>query len=455
MSGRHRRPEADALPGVDVAAQMDSGPVVPVTRVEPAPVATVVPGATTGGGSRTARAVARAAERERRAETRRRLGLVGAVVLVLGALVAAGVVLLSGGGDEAPTRTASPQQARQDTLLLQVTGPDGAAAASALVGVTPAESTGSVVLVPSGLLVDVAGSGSLPFGETVTLPEESAPAQALTDLVGVRIDESWVLSSGGLARLVDSVGGVRVAVDVDVLAPDGAGGQTVVVQAGSQELAGDAAAAYATYLAEGETELARLARFDDVLSAVLEGLPGDAGELRTRLEALGADSRSTLAPEDLGQRLADLQAVVAEDALVTDVLPVTEYDAGGGTPTYGVEPGQLEETMQARFPGARQTALDGQVVEVLVSNGVGTPGLVEQARTRLVDAGFRFRNGGNAQSFTDEPSSVILPDGTAESVAAGRRVAEVLGLPATSLETTDRGQNLVDVIVILGTDFAN
>ena len=32
MSGRHRRPEADSLPAVDVAEEMTAGPVIDTTR---------------------------------------------------------------------------------------------------------------------------------------------------------------------------------------------------------------------------------------------------------------------------------------------------------------------------------------------------------------------------------------------------------------------------------------
>ena len=36
--------------------------------------------------------------------------------------------------------------------------------------------------------------------------------------------------------------------------------------------------------------------------------------------------------------------------------------------------------MRTRFPGSLQHDAAGEVVRVLVENGVGTPGLVEQAR---------------------------------------------------------------------------
>ena len=72
------------------------------------------------------------------------------------------------------------------------------------------------------------------------------------------------------------------------------------------------------------------------------------------------------------------------------------------------------------------------MLRVLVENGVGTPGLVEKARAKLVDDGFRFVNGGNAASFDFDESAVIIPDGTEKSVARGQRVARVPG-PAGQL----------------------
>ncbi|MGH8894085.1 MAG: LCP family protein, partial [Actinomycetes bacterium] len=371
----------------------------------------------------------------------------GVLVLVLGT-----VLLLGGGEDDNGVRTAGP--AKQQTLLVQVTGADGVAASSGLSGITPREDTASLMLVPSGLLVEVAGTGNLPFGETVTLPEPSAPAQALTDLLGVRVDDSWVLTVQGLAAIVDAVGGVEAEVDVDVVTTDAQGRQTVVARPGKQRLAGPAAAAFATYRVEGEPEQARLARFDDVLAGLLAALPDDRAGVVAALEKAGEGSRATAEPTLLADRLLGMKRAAETESLVSDVLPVTEIDTGSAVPTYGIEPGQVAARMRSLFPGALQKDAGGQVVRVLVENGVGTPGLVEQARAKLVAAGFRFVNGGNAGSFGAGPSTVLIPDGTDESVGRGQRVAAALGLPDSAVSTSDRGQTVADVIVILGSDFA-
>ncbi|HEX7186600.1 MAG TPA: LytR C-terminal domain-containing protein [Actinomycetes bacterium] len=464
MSGRHRRPEPDPLPEVDLARRLTPGPVVPAQGAAvpgvgrparhagpSAPVAgpaAAAPGATVV--VRRDRAAQRAARREAARRRNARFLAAGAGALVL-LLVVGYLVLGRGGEDGAGTTNAGPP--RQHTLLVQATGADGTAAASALVGVTPSEDTAAIVLVPSRLLVDVAGTGNLPFGETVTLPEPSAPSQALTDLLGVRVDDSWTLDPAALAALVDAVGGVEASVDVDVVAADGDGNESVVVQAGTQQLDGAAAAAYATYLAEDEPEQARLARFDDVLTGVIAALPEDPSGVGEALQAAGEGSSSTLDGAGLARRLGEVQAAQSADELVSDVLPVTEIDTGGGSTSYGIDLGQVAAMMRARFPGVLQKDAGGEVLRVLVENGVGTPGLVEAARTHLVDDGFRFVNGGNAAEFGFEESAVIIPDGTEKSVSRGQRVAASLGLPESSVTTSDRGQTVADVIVILGADF--
>lgn len=469
MSGRHRRPEADSLPDVDVAGQIAEGAAVRTT-LGPAPVeaswppdttvARTTPGvppaarppgaAPAAPGTTVVARRDRAAQRAaRRAAARRRNLLVAGAVAGVLVVVLGTWFLVTRGGDDGSTAARGP--ARQQTLLVQVTGPDGVAASSALVGVTPGEREAAAVLLPAGLLVDVPGTGSIPFGETVTLDEPSAPAQALTDLLGVRVDDGWVLTGPGLAALVDAVGGVEVAVDVDVVTTDAKGDETVVARAGQQELAGPAAAAYATYLAEGEPEQARLVRFDDVLEGLLVALPEDAAAVAAAVDAAGDGSRSTLDAAGVAERLL---AMKAADPLVSDVLPVTEIDTGSTVASYGIEPGQVAAVLRSLFPGALQQDAGGDVVRVLVENGVGTPGLVEQARAKLVGAGFRFVNGGNAGEFSKEPSAVLIPDGTEKNVQRGQRVAAALGLPESAVTTSDRGQTVADVIVILGGDFA-
>ncbi len=336
---------------------------------------------------------------------------------------------------------------------MQVAGPDGTAKASALVGVRTDEKRAAAVLVPSRLIVDLPGSGSTPFGETLGLPDKEAPAKALTDLLGVSVDGGWVLTQAGLAALVDKVGGVPAEVDVDVVTKAADGTETVVVRAGSQQLDGPAAAAYATYAAPEEPEQARLARFYDVLDGVLRGLPDQTREIEGTVTSLKAGSSSTLSSSLLGEILAGAHAVSVDGDMLSDVLPVNAIATGAGEESYGVNAQQAAALMEARFAPSLVKDTAGGPVRVLVQNGVGTPGLVDKARTKLVKAGFRFVNGNNAPEFGQKQSAVLIPDSTPASVQRGAAVAAALGLPASSVGVSGQGQTVAEVIVVLGKDF--
>ncbi len=48
---------------------------------------------------------------------------------------------------------------------------------------------------------------------------------------------------------------------------------------------------------------------------------------------------------------------------------------------------------------------------------------------------------------------VLIPDPTQASIELGNAVAETLGVPQSAVKTTDLGNTIADVIVILGVDF--
>jgi hypothetical protein len=495
--GRHARPEPDALAAVDLAAEIEPGPLVedvpilaepPPDRTEPDvrvdkpdrsdrsdviadtdPDGPAEPDGEVGddrtddapyagaGSSTVVARASRAAVREaRRARNRRRALAVGGVVLAV-LLVIALVLALTrstsgGGGSSAEKPAAKP--AVQHTLLVQVAGADGTAAASALVGVTPARNRAAAMLVPSRLLVDVASAGNLPFGEALTVDTPTASADALTDLLGVRVQDRWVLTSAALAALVDKVGGVQAQVDVDVTTKDAKGNETVVVRAGSQKLAGPAAAAYATFLGDDEAEQARLARFSEVFGGLVAGLPAAPDAVGADLAALSSGSTSSLSGPRLASLLTDLRTASVRKRLRSEVLPVNAIDTGSSIDTYGVDSSKAPALLDSLFAPSLLRDPSGAAVRVLVENGVGTPDLVEKARAKLVDDGFRFVNGGNAAILDDkDPSVVLIADGTEKSLKQGQRVATSLGLPRSSIEPNPRGQTVADVIVILGSDF--
>ena len=95
----------------------------------------------------------------------------------------------------------------------------------------------------------------------------------------------------------------------------------------------------------------------------------------------------------------------------------------------------------------------GERKQIYVQNGVGTPGLVGSACTRLVNAGYELAGSGNANSFNFPKSKVLVFDHTVASAQLGDAVARSLGLPAADVAVSTNGGNVADVVVILGKDY--
>lgn len=384
---------------------------------------------------------------QRRGQRRRQVRLL-TLVLGLLALVAAGfAIYLAVDAPTPPQRDAPAAAGRtQRTLLLQVQGPDRAGVAHVLFAHDGTAREGAAVLIPSQVLVNVPGTGSVPFGRALATGPGTAVRNALSDLMGVTVDEGWVVDQPALVALIDAVGGVEVDVDVEVVR-----GQGVVVPAGPQRLAGAGAVAFLTYLAPGEQEQARLARVQEVLDGVVAALPA-APELAAVLDGLGPRSVSTAAPAQLAAFLLGLQSDAQADRLQYDVLPVVDLDPGGEVTAFRVDTAAaaavVDRLLRASVPAGTREGGN----RVLVLNGVGTPGLGEAVRAKLVPAGFVFAGSDNAPRFGYPTTQVLVPEATPEAQALGERVATALGLPGLQIGTQEFG-TVADVVVVVGADF--
>jgi hypothetical protein len=190
-----------------------------------------------------------------------------------------------------------------------------------------------------------------------------------------------------------------------------------------------------------------------VLRGVMQGLPDKADDVTALLARLGKGSQSTLARPALVDLLLRAHRAATAGKLVPDVLPVNSIDAGGAEEAYGLNGAQAAALMKTDFGPSLIQGGPGAATRVYVQNGVGTPGLVDKARTRLVAQGFRFVNGGNAPQFGVKKTIIYIADSTETSQRRGVKVAAALGVPAASVTGTQQGQTVADVIVILGSDF--
>ncbi len=389
----------------------------------------------------------------RRARRRRRRQAVVAV-LAVGALLAVLVTAYFARRDEPLPTAGTPSPGRtQSTLLVQVAAAGGDAAGSVLLAHDPAAAAGAGLLVPPQVLATAPGSRPLPYASVLGALGPDASRKALADLLGVTVDAAWVLDAATAVRLVDGLGGIRVDVDVPVLAaPSPGAAATVLLQPGEQPVDGTRALAFATYRAVEEQEQVRLARLQELVDGVLAALPDDARQVAGLLDTLGAGSQpfGTDVP-GLAGTLVGLSQDLRATALQYDTVPVVTVDTGG-VPAARLDAdaarGLVERLLSASVPAGQRA--DGN--RVLVYNGVGTPFLGDRVRDALLAAGLRYVPGGNATTFGVATTEVQVPDATPTSLQLGARVAAALGVPPSSVRIGSP-TSVADVVVVVGADF--
>ncbi|GAC1611534.1 MAG: hypothetical protein NVS3B26_25370 [Mycobacteriales bacterium] len=389
----------------------------------------------------------RRAELRRARRRRQRRLLVVAMMVMLAVLLAATVLALTrgAGSDHAPV--ASPART-QSTVLLQVQSVAGEVVASALLAHDPAGHAGAVVLLPPQVIVSLPGTGSLQLGRALVAAPPERSRSAVGDLLGVTVDSGWVVGATELAALIDKLGGVQVIVDVQVVA-----GRAVVLTPGDQRLDGQHALAYLGYLAPGEPEQARLARLQGVLDGLLNALPKSTAQVTATLGSLGSGSAVSASVPALASVLTGLAADDRSSALQYNSLPVVPIDSGNGAIAFRADPDGVRAMVDRLLAQSVPAGTRESGNRVLVLNGVGTPGIGEKVRGRLVAAGLVFVASRNNATFGVTRSRVLIQDATPADEAMGRRVATALGLPPDSVETAAIG-TLADVVVVVGADFA-
>jgi hypothetical protein len=392
--------------------------------------------------------------RAERRQRRRRLGAAGIAGVVVVALVVVGAVAF---GVHKATSGGHSNHHGQTTLMFSLQGSGKQALESALLAHDDSSShrSGVELLVPARVLTQVCGYGEQQLGQILALPGGAALTRAaMSELLGgVTIDGSWVLTTAQLSRLVDEVGGIHVDVDTNVVHTAADGTRTLLIQSGAQRLTGPLAVDYATYTASGTEDAAgNLVRLQGVIDGLLAALPSQPAAIAHLVSSLGAGASSTLGATKLASLLAGLRADEHANAVLPTDLPTTKIDAGGA-PAYRVDGTQTTQFVRSNLAASWPASARRARPSVYVQNGVGTPGLANSACARLTSSGYAFAGSGNAASFGHKVSTVLVFSKSIASAQLGDAVARALRLPASDVAVSQQGQNIADVVVILGKDF--
>ncbi|HEV2889669.1 MAG TPA: LCP family protein [Frankiaceae bacterium] len=399
-----------------------------------------------------ARRASRAAERERRRaqrRTRRTVAIATGVALLVGVLA-----VVVGGAVRRGDKPDPPKARTQRTLLFQVTRPDGAARAAALLAYDPAPDQASLVLIPPHTLIDVAGLGNVVVQNAVRLGGPDVAREAVSDMLGITVDSHWTLTERGFVTIVDRVGGVVVDVDVDVTTAGPRGATNVLLRAGPQQrLDGATALAYATYVVKGQDEVTFQVRLQAVLDALVAALPADRELASPVLGSAGSEARLSWDTDDLATFLLGLRGAQSTDRYDPQVLPVTSIETGDGVPTYAIRVDEVANLVRAQLAASVPAGRDDGNNRVLVLNGVGTPGLGGSVADKLRDSPYRIVGTRNKQGFGERVSVVVVFDPSEPSLAKARAVAALLGLPPESVRIGTQTQSVADLIVVIGADY--
>ncbi|WP_077063576.1 LCP family protein [Streptomyces sp. MP131-18] len=379
-------------------------------------------------------------EAKRRGRGRRRLLIIVLVLAVLGGtafLWATDRLPGVPGPDSGDEATAGAEV--RDVIVVHLRQTDSDETATALLIANETAGTGTTLLLPNELAVTPDG-GATTLGQAVTEEAAGSVRDSLGTLLGADIKGTWRLDTPYLEILVDLVGGITVTTDTEV--PGGEEDEGPLVEQGEDVLMdGRDAIAYASHRGDGEPQTAQLARFGQVLHAVLLKLPSNESGATQVVESLTQITDPSLTEEELGISLARLAGYAQDGGHDTESLPVES----GGTISDETADGLVADVLG----GTVSNTEAGAVPRIGIRDASGSEDAAETARIALVNGGFTVADSrpGNEQAAE---SSVTYADEAHQATA--REVAATLGLPDDVVTQGDAAGN-ADVTIVLGGDY--
>lgn len=388
---------------------------------------------------------------------------VGALALVAAVAVATMAVLDPGGDSGAPERAsqevapAEPADGAvaagdQHTLLLVRTRDEGQAAeAATLLAVDDAGAT--VVLLPTGTLVDVPGIGLDRLALAGQYGGPRLVQGSVENLLGIAVDHVATVDGRGLGEWLDRLGGLELDVAEPLRGP-GSDGEPVRLEPGTQTLDGSELARYASFVGD-EDELSVIGRQRTMLAALLQA--ADSPQARAALTEGGDDGTWPL-DTDAGagwmeRLLARASEAQANDAVRFRLLPVEAVSGDGpdGRPTYRADADETRELTQQHLAASVPDEAAGGARRVQVLNGVGTPGIGQAVEQRLGGGRTRIVASGNTPSFDAETTRIVVYDDSDRSRSTAEWVHQQLGVG--TIQVSRQPQSVVDVTIVVGADF--
>ncbi|MGB9607375.1 MAG: LCP family protein [bacterium] len=271
-----------------------------------------------------------------------------------------------------------------------------------------------------------------------------ATKEALTNLLGIPIDYYIKVRVEGFQKIVDLLGGIDIYVDRDMHYKDDTQHLYINLKKGYQHLNGYQAMGFVRFRHEAMGDLARIKRQQRFILALLQKIHSPA-VLPHLLSLLREIYRNV----ETNFTLSDLLFLAKK---YRNELPTVETAVLPGKPqtingvSYYLPDSDNLQFIAERMLNPSAGKESGPTVEVL--NGGGIPGAAAKAAGKLSQLGFDVVYIGNADSFSNPKTTVIVhTDGLNE---AAKILKQTLGCGEIK---KDRNMGKADFTVILGKDF--
>ncbi|MDH6118741.1 anionic cell wall polymer biosynthesis LytR-Cps2A-Psr (LCP) family protein [Kitasatospora sp. GAS204A] len=380
---------------------------------------------------------------ERRDERRRKLRnrLIGGAVAL--ALVGGGTVgYLFFTGALGNSQSAAAAVGQRSVVVVHLRDLQGKVSSVLLVN-DAAGHKGSMLLLPDTLQLPTAGdSPTTQLGSAMDSVGPASTREALGNLLGAPVAGTWRLDTPYLRLLVAQLGGIKVDTNAAVNGPDG---KPLVEQGQGRMLTGDAAVAYATYQAPGESRDAQLNRFGQVLSAVIATMPTTLSDATDDVHKMGAVLDPSLPEKALAGLLVELSQQAAAGHFGTTELPVQP----DGTLDQAKVAPVVKEVLGSTVHLAVATSAPARV-SIVDATGSGGTADAQAAQVQVVNAGLTFVPGGSTAATAQATSEIDYTDDGRQATA--QSLATTLGLPAGAVKKVGTAQT-ADIVVVLGKDY--
>ncbi|GAA2743465.1 LCP family protein [Kitasatospora cinereorecta] len=301
---------------------------------------------------------------------------------------------------------------------------------------------GTVLLLPDTLKLPSSGdSATVTVGQAMDAVGPSATRDGLSTVLGAKVAGTWRLDTPYLQLLVAQLGGVRVDVNAEVRQdnkPDG----KVLAQPGKQVLLnGAAAVAYATLQAQGEGRDAQMARFGQVLEAVIRTMPTALDQATDDVHRMNSVADPSLPEKALAGVLAQLAQLAKDGHLSTATLQARP----DGTLDEATAGAQVKDILGGTVQNAQGT---GGTTRVAIVNASGNDAAGTSAGVQVQNAGLDVLP---ATKANPQATSEVRYADDAKQPAA-KALATSLGLPDSAVKKVTDAQN-ADLVLVVGKDY--